>query len=317
VAVDPLTGKSSGELERLTQDRIDNWYASVSPDSRKVAYLSQQNGRVAISMMDADGANERTLLDRSPGLSEPIWRSESELLFWNPAAPGQAMGPRTLQSVDLKTGMTREATIVPAIEGKRGPWPSNGYLRVRDELVYVSDPNATGSVTIRARRLSDGVERVFATLQGAGFLAGFLVSPDGKRMAYLFDANPTTGECKPCEFGVLDVETGEKRPLPAPMRTHPLVSWSPDGRFFLYGSVRPRVMDTTTGTSWVLIDEATQTVPEGVSLQSWGEDAGAAWAPNGQFIVLSLGGTQSEWRRWSGVTAESLAKAAAGREVRR
>ena len=313
IAVDPETGRSRGQLERLTQDRPDNWYASVSPAGERIVFLSQQNARVGLSIMGADGTNERVISDQlRPGLERAVWRSESELLVKGHSDPG-GTGPRPLLSFDVATGAYRELKAIPPATLRSSVYTNFNLNRSTDEIVFVQGQDASGRVSFTARKVSDGAERPFATLDaGDRVLWDFLVINSGRELVYVLDERATPG-CKPCELGILNVETGERRALPMPAQLPILVALSPDDRFLLYGWLRPRVMDLRSGESWQLVDEAAQRLPEGVTMTSWGDDAGADWSPNGQYVVLHLSNTRAEWRRWSGVTADAIAKASAAR----
>ena len=79
VPVDPATGRANGDAERLTQDYAANLAPVVSPDSSRVAYWTERG----LALMDASGARERVIADRSASsrAEPPTWRSADEVIL--------------------------------------------------------------------------------------------------------------------------------------------------------------------------------------------------------------------------------------------
>jgi Tol biopolymer transport system component len=140
----------------------------------------------------------------------------------------------------------------------------------------------------------------------------FLVSPDGRRVAYTLAQRYSNGRAcfsrtgppvaratdlttSSCELGVLDLSTGERTILATTRNPQGIGAWSPDGRFLLYGAANgPRIMDTASPdhANWPLLEPGAQL--------NW-ENRAVSWSPDGTFIVLTHSSQLWEWRQWSGV----------------
>ncbi len=65
---------SGGELRRLTTDPANGMYPSWSPDGRRIAFMSWRNGRTELFVMNADGRDQRKLMDVERGDAiDPRW----------------------------------------------------------------------------------------------------------------------------------------------------------------------------------------------------------------------------------------------------
>jgi Tol biopolymer transport system component len=291
-----------GDLERLTQDHHDNAAPAISPDSKTIAYWTEKG----LATMAADGTNERVVAAVAAHSEPPKWRSAEELVF-------RGRGPSGSPIRDLFTANTRTGAVANVWAGRPelnepARLPSRALnavdlSRTRNEVLYLMAGTVKDQHEFRARSLTDGSDRLLVAIDTpGGHVYSFLVSPDGKKIAYVIDREKG---CTPCEVGVLTLETGERRVLANPMNYQTVNAWSPDGRFLLYGGNRPRVVDTTTAESWPLMDPAKQ--------PAWGEDGWGSWSPDGSFVVLVVDQSRADWLQWRGVTADALVKAGSGR----
>ena len=151
--------------------------------------------------------------------------------------------------------------------------------------------------TFRARSLADGTSRTLVALQPNEFVSRFLISPDGRRIAYVLATriNADLADCVPdCEAGLITIDTGVRVPLPKLRGHQRLAAWSPDGRFLLCGTGQPMVVDTTTGDVWPLAQPGV------------GWDGEGSWAPDGSFVVITQAAEVTEWRQWRGVTSDVI-----------
>ncbi len=73
----------SGRITRLTDGPAVNAYPSWSPDGRRIAYTSEQDGNRDVWVMDADGTNRRPLT-RHPGFDgDPGWTPDGTAVLFS------------------------------------------------------------------------------------------------------------------------------------------------------------------------------------------------------------------------------------------
>lgn len=298
VPMDKATGRSTGGLERLTQNVSANRGPSFSADGRRVAYWS--NGtRLGLTVMDSDGVDERQVteyqfLNWHPA---PIWTSDSEVL--TAAYRAERSPPFTHQFVDLRTGVARDASVPRAIfpEAIESASVSGlAWIFARRELAYIQRETGSSSQIVRARSQTDGRERVLATFPDGGVHA-FALTSAGDQIAY--SRFSQDGKC-PCELGVLNTETGQRKVLETLPNPQVPAAWSPDGRFLLYGAARPRIMDTVAGKSWTLMEPP-------AAQPTWLQEG--SWSPDGTAIVLTVSSNRNETRRWKDLAPSTITRA--------
>jgi Tol biopolymer transport system component len=290
--LDPATGRATGEPQRLTQEGNQNFLAAVSPDGKLIAYWSRHGYRMNLAVMDANGANERILIQTNQPTNHnywtaPVWRSNEELLYTVYSPVGS--GSRRFFTINVKDGTPLGRTF-PELEEvpstARRDWQ---FLPTRQEMVFVSRGDAGGPAVFRARPLSGGDTRVIATLDGrVGALEDFLVSPDGGMIAFAMNG----------KWQVYDVAkqsvAGHLGNFTTP------TDWSRDGRFLLFSAGGPQLLDVATGRSVPVIQPAPREF-------DWtGEGSLAA---DRSFLVYWVPAVRSEWRQWHGLTTESVLKA--------
>ena len=341
VNVDPRMGRSVSALERLTQETGPAYTPAISPDSARIAYWASSMGQYGIATMDADGANERVLtVEPMEPFRWPYWRSPHDIVFAQRlhSRLTQPKAGTMLRRWHSLTVASRAVTPLPmgALETdplmERASEPVT-FLAPTGELVYgVVNPmdgrppntSTTRDVhTLRARSLSDGTDRVLATIAAPSTtLLGMLASPDGKRIAYLLRVDTPKGAWEG-ELGVVSVVDSGRRTLvkfaiPSTPAVQPPKAWSPDGKFLLYShNAQPRVINVETLEHWRLIEDAHQPdASSGLarSLRQWGAGGEASWSPDGSFIALTMESGANYARQWSNVTAAALEKRRSSRK---
>ena len=298
--MDLRTGRPLDRPVRLTQDATDNLLPAVSPDSRRIAYFARNGTKDGLAVMEADGTNERRLVEQSLILP-PSWRSSSEILYRR-QRPGE-VGATPVVSLNLDTGHEQELAKPEGLY-----WYYNAERREILHL-YPSAGGARAGAGLKAWSLADGRDRLVAQIE---FLAPVLqIRPDGRRLAYV-EYRPVEGSAsRTTEVGILNLEDGSRELLiPAQQDTVAPAAWSPDGRFLVYlqTSTGFRVMDVRSRESWPLCPDP------GDAEFCRRLDARASWAPNGTFIVVGhREAARVERLAWEGVTAEAVAKLLRGK----
>ncbi len=296
IAMDKATGHAVDAPQRLTQDTPQNSWPVVSPDGKYIAYNYRGAATGGIAVMDADGANERPLVDLKGSL--PIsWRAPDEILFYDFAT---AVGQKpAITSLNVKTGARQP---VAQVEGLY--WH---YVNARKEILH-SHPGGGGpkpGLVLKARSLVDGTDRIVATIDY--LMPRIAVSPDGRRFAYGVSRD-LIGASPQCEVSIMTLD-GVREKVLIPMRQPCMApgpaAWSPDGRFLALGTAQGLfVFNVETGESWPLRAD----LP---SSPAWGQ---GSWAPDGSFVVLTQSSNRTERLAWEGVTYDAVMRLMAARD---
>jgi len=295
IEMDPRSGRATDRPVRLTQDAADNRLPTISPDGRRVAYWFRNGTKAGLAVMNADGTNERPLVEQ-PLVLRVSWRSPDEILYRR-ARPSET-GAIPVVSLNLETGIEQ-----PVARPEGVYW---WYVPDRREILHLY-PGAGGpraGATLKARSIAEDTDRVVAQID---YLAPLLsLTPDGRRIAYL-TYGPVEGSTQPvAELALMSIDGKPEGVLiPAQREGFGPMAWSPDGRYLLikYDSKGPFVMNVATRESWPLCRDASDAEFCG------GLDARGSWSPDGTFVVVGrTEPSRVERLAWEGVTADAVAR---------
>jgi len=231
VAADPLTWQlfvmdaDGSSRQRRTESDADDITPAWSPDSRRIAFVSQRDGNREIYVMSSD-STDLTNLTQNPGEDwTPAWSPDGQQLAFS----SNRQGNWEIFVVNADGSNLRQ--ITDDGQGSLSPvWSPDGqtmaYASKRDgdwELYTMPAPDAQGQVAGSRRRL---------TFSEGNDLSP-LFSPQGDRIA--FESNRDGN----VEVYIMDIDGSNQRNLSnLPYADDHGPVWSPDGRRLLFYSNR-------------------------------------------------------------------------------
>ena len=151
----------------------DNTNPAVSPDGKRIAFVSDRDGNENIYVMDADGSHAVQLTKTADKKGPPVWSPNGKTLRFFVSNKDLSH----IYAIDMKKRTVSEIGQVPgrgariSSDGKRVLWALGTWTAVQLMESDVHDANV--------RQLSDGKSVIWSPRW----------SPDGQRIA--FTANPT------------------------------------------------------------------------------------------------------------------------------
>src|SRR6185295_1989656 len=128
-------GLDGGREQKVTNGAKDEYHASLSPDGRRLLYVSEVNGSRDIWLADADGQTAVPLTD-DPGIEDQTtWSPDGRQIAY--AAFPKEGGGFDLWLVNVDGSGRRRLTTTPANEIFPA-WNPNG-----EQIAYVTDAGGT------------------------------------------------------------------------------------------------------------------------------------------------------------------------------
>jgi TolB protein len=206
--------------QRITKGNKDEYHASLSPDGKRLLFVSELNGSRDVWIADSGGENPVPLTDDPGGEDQPAWAPDSRRIAY--AAFPKEGGSFDLWVVNADGSGRRRLTSTPANEIFPA-WHPNG-----EDLAYVTD--ATGNFDVYRMAVRDGATS--PVVVSAEHEARPAWSPDGGKIA--FSRWPAQGRSTDSTLWVANADgttpielSGAEAPA-----THP--AWAPDGRTLAY-----------------------------------------------------------------------------------
>src|SRR5881275_180014 len=142
----------SGE-KKLTGGTKDEYHASLSPDGKKLLFVSELNGSRDIWLADADGQNPVPLTDDPGTEDQPAWSPDGAHLVYVTDASGNF----DLYQIDVRDGRTTPLVVSADHEARPAfspdgtklafsRWPAHG--RSADATLWVANADGTAPIEL-------------------------------------------------------------------------------------------------------------------------------------------------------------------------
>ena len=251
----------------------------VSPDGKRIAFLSNRGGAQDLFIVAADGTGETRLTNTPEEEGNPGWTTDGKRVLFSVFANDASR----LYSIDLEGKNLREIATVPgrglalSPDGKRLVYMAGGWTAMRLMLSSPDGSNAKQindgtSIAWNVHWSPDGKRLAFTGRppDSTDGLAVFVMNADGSGRRQVTHFAPTEGraqwpvwspdgrelaiqvndlEAHSCHIGIVNAATGDARKL-AP-HTEPYLDetpfWFPDGKRIAFQSNRTGRMEV-----WVM-----------------------------------------------------------------
>lgn len=197
-----LAELATGKSLKLTASRKLVSGAEWSPDSRRLAFLSNRDGKQQIYVIPVGGGEAMQVTDHETAVGDFEWRDASTMYFVAPDAESAAAKERKKQY---------------------------GELSVIDDdyaMSHVWRVTVGESLKQKADRITEGNFHVTA----------MTVSPDGKSLALCTKKNPDLSSLG-AKLEIVDVATKVRRNLAETRNSFGNLHWSPDSKDLAYTTV--------------------------------------------------------------------------------
>lgn len=265
----PATAITSGTSRR-------NSLPVVSPDGRKVAYVSTRQGELPnVWMMDIDGSHPTPLTTDEAADHKPTWFPDGKRVAYL-STRGETRG---LWAIDLATRREELVFDLAAAEQYSGPRGRLAELQISPSMTRVAFSILTPASGRRGLFVSAAKPFEPKLLTSPDVSAGYPAwSPDEKWIAVEITDGTAT------HAGVVDAATGSLRRLTSGRGQTWVRSWSPDGTRLAVAVERDglwslRWLDAATGKDGAL----TVASPPAVYLRY------PDWSPQGDRVIFERG----------------------------
>ncbi len=245
-----LTDLTTRTLQQLTHtDELDEYMPAFSPDGKSIAFVSERtrggmmlpsvqasgsDPRTAtIYLMDADGRNQRPLIDIEGAQRAPVFSPDGQKIAFESKAPtqetesepGSTENNDTLEIyvIDIDGTNMKQLTHNDVDDG-HPTWAPNGkqiaFTGMVDDIYHIFSVNAEGGT----------VQQLTFTGTGSHYHPTF--SPDGKRILYVSNAH------NHYTLWTMDTDGRNKTQLTNHIGAHFEPSLSTDGKTLVFSSDR-------------------------------------------------------------------------------
>jgi dipeptidyl aminopeptidase/acylaminoacyl peptidase len=291
----------AGTPRQITRDGEANQRPRWSPDSKRIAYISDRAGSSQIWLMDADGGNAKPVTNLAAEADGVTFSPDGRnLLFTSAVYPecgaDDACNKRNLEAE--KSSKVRARIYTELLYRHWTSWQS----RRRTHLFVV--PAAGGA----PKDLTPGTRDVPPfSLGGAD---DYDIAPDGKEVCFSMNADPVPAVSTNADLYVVSINGGEARKITSTPGADSNPRYSPDGKYLAwraqvragYESDRWRllVLERATGR----LTNLTETVDRWVN--------SFAWRPDSNALFFTTGDRGRQAIQWIAVTGGSVQVAAGG-----
>jgi dipeptidyl aminopeptidase/acylaminoacyl peptidase len=244
---------ATGERYALTNARKSSSDPRWSPDSRRLAFTSERDGKRQIYVIGPAGGEAAQLTTEENGVGQFAWSPDGASIAFT------STGPESQARKDRKE--------------RYGDFDIIGGDYAMERLWQVKVP---AEIPANVKQLP---KPRLLTQVGELSVTGFAWAPDGSRMAFSAARDPDLGSRNTEQLYVLDLDDLHVRKLATFDGPNSRPQWSPDGRqiafetaggqaSFYYANSRIAVVPAEGGAPHIL----TKTFDEDASLIDWGED---------------------------------------------
>lgn len=266
-----LDGAAPRQLTRDGSNERPRW----SPDSKRIAFISDRGGSSQVWTMDASGSDPKQITNLSTEAGGVLFSPDGKnLLFTSDVFPDcgadDACNRRKLE--EEKTSKVRARIYTQLLYRHWTRWQA-----ARRSHLMVA-PAGGGAV----KDLTPGSRDVPPFSLGGG--DEYAISPDGNEVCYSVNTDPQPAASTNSDLFVVPIGGGEARRITANLAADSGPQYSPDGRYLAYrAQTRPGyesdrwrlvVMDRTNGRPNVLTE----------ALDRWVQSF--AWTPDSKRLVF-------------------------------
>ncbi len=292
---------AGGTPRQITKDGEDNNRPRWSPDSKRIAYISDRGGSAQVWLMDPDGGNAKQVTSISTEAGGVLFSPDGKnLVFTSDVFPdcGADDGCNKKKLGEEKDGKVRARAYTTLLYRHWNRWEAAR----RSHLLVV--PVAGGA----AKDLTPGSRDVPPFSLGGP--EDYSISPDGQEVCYAISGDQVPAVSTNSDLFVVSMAGGQPRRITSNPGADNSPLYSPDGKWLAWRAQR-RAGYESDRWRLIVMERATgrlNTLTEGVD--RW--VGSFTWSPDSSrlFFTTEDRGQQAIW--YIGVTGGEVKQAASG-----
>jgi dipeptidyl aminopeptidase/acylaminoacyl peptidase len=271
----PLT---SGAPRQITRDGESNQRPRWSPDSKRIAFVSDRGGSSQLWLMDPDGANAKQATSFSAEADGVLFSPDGANLLFTSAVYPECGADDACNKKNLDADAASKVKAREYTELLYRHWTSWQSKR-RTHLLVV--PLSGGA----PRELTPGTRDVPPFSLGGP--DDYDIAPDGQEVCYSMNADPAPAASTNTDLYVVSIKGGEPRKITINPGADASPRYSPDGKYIAwraqvragYESDRWRLMTLERATGKVT--SLTETLDRWVNSFAWSPDSATLFFTTG------------------------------------
>jgi len=248
-------------VTQLTKSGARNGQPFISPDNKRISFVSNREDGWEVWLMGINGQNLRRVTREVGPVGWPSWTKDASILFY-----AQRRGDFRLLRVDLESGHVSQLDDSSLVSFRPLLSPNGKHL-----LFDAVDPSRPGNHDIYVRDLKTG--KMNRLTRDSGYNSDARWSPDGRQIVFHSDRGADPFHT---QVYVMSSDGSSPRRVTQGPAKNAYPSWSPNGRCIIYTSENHGNRDL-----WIMNFSGED--PMRVTKHS-GFDSEPVWSPGGRIL---------------------------------